>query len=92
MSRTNPITKLEEKKTDLLNQLKQIEKAIKAAKQNEIQIKQTAIINALAARGLLDQDLDSIIASIAKAASKSPSPVAESVSTEPTNHNIIEQE
>ncbi|WP_153133207.1 hypothetical protein [Dechloromonas hortensis] len=67
MSRTPTIEALEAKRTDLLNQLKQIDTAIKAAKERETQKKSKAILDALAARGLLDSDLDTVLAAISNA-------------------------
>lgn len=67
MSRTPTVEALEAKRTDLLNQVKQIEGAIKAAREREQQKKSKAIIDVLAARGLLDGDLETIIAAISNA-------------------------
>lgn len=76
MSRTPTIEALEAKRTDLLNQVKQIDGAIKAAKERETQKKSKAILDALAARGLLDSDLDTVLAAIAKASPATPTPAA----------------
>lgn len=76
MSRTPTIEALEAKRTDLLNQVKQIDTAIKAAKEREQAKKSKAILDALAARGLLDSDLDNVLAAIAKATPAAPTPAA----------------
>lgn len=66
MSRVSTIENLEARKADLLTQVKQIEQAIKVAKDKEKQKKSKAIFDALASRGLLDTDLDAVLAAIAK--------------------------
>jgi len=78
MSRTPTIETLEAKKADLLNQIKQIDGAIRAAKEREQQKKSKAILDALAARGLLDSDLDSVLAAIAKTAMPAGTPTVSS--------------
>lgn len=66
MSRVSTIENLEARKAELLAQLKQVEQAIKVARDKEQQKRSKAILDALAARGLLDTDLDALIAAIAK--------------------------
>lgn len=77
MSRTPTVEALEAKRTDLMNQIKQIDGAIKAAKEREQAKKSKAILDALAARGLLDSDLDSVLAAIAKATPAAPPPATQ---------------
>lgn len=67
MSKTVTVATLEARKADLLRQLKEIDGAIKVAKAREVEKKSRAITAALAARGLLDCDIDSVLAAIAKA-------------------------
>lgn len=67
MSKTVTVATLENRKADLQRQLKEIDGAIKAAKAREVEKKSKAITAALAARGLLDGDLDTVLAAIAKA-------------------------
>jgi len=67
MSRTPTIETLEAKRADLLAQVKQIDGAIKAAKEREQVKKSKAILDALAARGLLDADIEAVLAAITKA-------------------------
>jgi hypothetical protein len=62
MSKTVSVATLEARKADLQRQLKEIDGAIKAAKAREVEKKSKAITAALAARGLLDGDLDTLIA------------------------------
>lgn len=66
----NTIQKLTEKREKLVAQLKQIETAIKKEKEREQLQKSKAIFDALAARGLLDKDLDSILAAISSTEQK----------------------
>lgn len=68
----NSIKKLVERRDRLVTQLKLIDTAIKKEKEREQQQKSKAIFDALAARGLLDKDLDSILAAITNAATKTP--------------------
>ena len=58
------IKTLNAKREKLVAQLKLIDTAIKKEKEREQQQKSKAIFDALAARGLLDKDLDSILAAI----------------------------
>lgn len=67
MSRPQTVESLEAKRADLLALVKQIDTAIRAAKEREQQKKQKAILDALAARGLLDGDLETVVGAIAKA-------------------------
>lgn len=76
MARPQSVESLEAKRADLLNQVKLIDAAIKAAKEREQAAKSKAIIDALAARGLLDGDLDTVLAAIAKATPSTPTPAA----------------
>lgn len=66
----NTIQKLTEKREKLAAQIKQIDAAIKKEKEREQQQKSKAIFDALAARGLLEKDLDSILAAITSAEQK----------------------
>lgn len=59
------IQKLTEKREKLAAQIKQIDAAIKKEKEREQLQKSKAIFDVLAARGLLDKDLDSILSAIA---------------------------
>lgn len=61
MSRTATVASLEAQKADLQRKLKQIDAAIKQAKEREKQAKQAKILEALEARGLLDKDLDALL-------------------------------
>lgn len=86
MSRPQTVETLEAKKADLLAQVKQIDAAIRVAKEREQQKKQKAILDAMAARGLLDKDLDAVLAAIAKAAPTAPAANPSAVQTgEPTD-------
>lgn len=67
MSKTVSVAALEARKADLQRQLKEIDAAIRAAKDKEKARKAQAITAALAARGLLDCDLSTVLAAIAKA-------------------------
>lgn len=67
MSKTVTVAGLEARKADLQRQLREIDGAIKAAKAREIEKKTKAITAALAARGLLDGDLGTVLAAIASA-------------------------
>lgn len=67
MTKTVTVATLEARKADLQRQLKEIDGAIKAAKAREVEKKSKAITAALAARGLLACDLDTVLAAIAKA-------------------------
>lgn len=67
MSKSISVASLETKKVDLQRQLKEIDTAIRAAKEKEKARKAQAIVDALASRGLLDGDLDTVLAAIAKA-------------------------
>ncbi|MDE1545719.1 hypothetical protein PTW32_09815 [Dechloromonas agitata] len=58
------IQKLTEKRERLAAQIRQIDTAIKKEKEREQLQKSKAVFDALAARGLLDKDLDSILAAI----------------------------
>lgn len=64
------IQKLTAKREQLAAQIKQIDLAIKKEKEREQLQKSKAIFDALAARGLLDKDLDSILAAITSAEQK----------------------
>lgn len=68
------IKTLNAKREKLVAQLKLIDTAIKKEKEREQQQKSKAIYELLAARGLLDKDLDSILAAITNAAPKMPEP------------------
>jgi ADP-ribosylglycohydrolase len=64
------IQNLTEKREKLIAQIKQIDTAIKKEKEREQQQKSKAIFDAMAARGLGEKDLDSILAAIASAEQK----------------------
>ena len=66
MAKTISIASLEAKKVDLQRQIKEIETAIRAAREKERAQKTKAIVDALASRGLLENDLDAVLAAIAK--------------------------
>lgn len=68
------IKTLNAKREKLVAQLKLIDTAIKKEKEREQQQKSKAIFDALAARGLLDKDLDSILAAITSTAPKTQEP------------------
>jgi len=64
MTRPTNIETLEARKTELLRQLKQIEQAIKTAKEKEQRKKERAVLDALYAQGLLGGDLNLLLAKI----------------------------
>jgi len=65
------IKTLNARREKLVAQLRQIDTAIKKEKEREQLQKSKAIFDVLAARGLLDKDLDSILAAITAAEQKS---------------------
>lgn len=81
MSRPQSVATLEAKKADLLNQIKQVDTAIRAAKERETAKKSKAILDAIAARGLLDSDLETVLAAIAATAKASPAAPAATTTT-----------
>ena len=64
MSRNPTVSALETRKADLQKQIKELDVAIKAAREREHSKKQKALIDALAARGLLDRPLDEVLAAL----------------------------
>lgn len=66
MTRPISIEAMEARKTELLRQVKQLEQALKAAHDKEKRRKEKAIIDALEAQGLLNEDLDVLLAKITK--------------------------
>ena len=76
MARPQSVETLEAKRAHLLNQIKLVDAAIKVAKERDQAAKSKAIIDALAARGLLDGDLETVLAAIAKATPSAPTPAA----------------
>lgn len=70
------IQKLTEKRQQLVDQLKRVDKAIKKENEREQLQKSKAVYEALAARGLLDKDLDSIISAISRTTQKEPESIA----------------
>lgn len=76
MTRPQSIEALTAKREKLISEIKRLDAAIKAEKAREENERQKEIIEALKARGLLDQPLEKLLAALSCAAQKPPVPVA----------------
>lgn len=80
MSRNPTVESLESRKADLLRQVKELDTAIKAARDRETAKKQKQLLDALAAKGLLDRPIDELIAALG-----GPKPAAPMASSSPAS-------
>ncbi len=74
MSKTTAFTTLLAKRERLTAEIKQLDQAIKIAQEKEALKKQKTIIDALAAKGLLDRPIDELLAALEAANQTAPAP------------------